>query len=263
MYKCVEHHFINRLLFIKMRKNLILLLCTATVFCNFNPIFAQSEMAKAEKKPHLSWELGVLAGGSFSQNDMINVGLREVHPAGSVFIRKNVTKTLALRAGLVSGSISGNDKNTDSHTGRGFYFDSPFKEFSLMAEFDLMGEKRYRESGFEQTWSPYIGIGAGLCITQPENTYYNELGNSRLTGQIAADKFNAKEKNNRFFTTPIVLGLKRDINEKLLFHAEVGLRLIYNDYLDGVSLSGNPAKNDTYAFGSMGISLRLGGGGAE
>jgi hypothetical protein len=238
-----------------MRKNTAFLVSIALLSCNLN---AQSEMPKPEKKPHLSWELGALAGGSFSQNDMINTGLKEVHPAGSFFVRKNVAKTLALRAGIVSGSISGNDKNTDNHSSRGFFFDSPFKEFTIMAEYDFMGDKRYDDGGFERTWSPYVGLGAGVCITKPNNTYYNEAANPKVSAQIALDKVNADEKNNRFLTTPIILGLKRDINEKLLFHAEIGLRLIYNDYLDGVSLSGNSTKNDTYAFGSMGISLRLG-----
>lgn len=260
---CVNYHFNNRAYFTNMRKNLFIILATSLLSCSLNSVGAQSELPKTEKKPYLSWELGLLAGGSMSQNDMVNVGLKEVRPAGSFFIRKNIAKTLAIRASVVSGSISGNDKNTDSHVNRGFFFDSPMREFSLMAEYDFTGEKRYKDSGFEQTWSPYIGIGAGLCITQPNNTFYNETQNSKLGTQIAQDKLNAKDKNNRFFTTPVVLGLKRDINERLLFHAEIGLRLIYNDYLDGVSLAGNPSKNDTYAFGAMGISLRLGGGEKE
>ena len=242
-----------------MQKKVYILLAASILFCSISRINAQSEPAKSEKKPYLSWEFGLLAGGSMSQNDMINIGLKEVRPAGSFFIRKNVSKTMSVRAGMVGGSISGNDKNTDNHVSRGFFFDSPFREFSLMAEYDFMGARRYKDSRFEQTWSPYIGVGAGLCITQPNNTNYNETQNTKLSAQIARDKLNSRDQNNRFFSMPIVLGLKRDINERLLFHAEIGLRLTYNDYLDGVSLSGNPSKNDTYAFGAMGISIKLDG----
>ncbi|MFZ4545453.1 MAG: DUF6089 family protein [Saprospiraceae bacterium] len=243
-----------------MRKNLTVLFCLCIVLQTGNLLIAQSTTSKKEKKPHLAWELGVLVGGSLSQNDMNNFGLKQVHPAGSILLKKNLSKTFAFRASFVTGSLSGNDKNLTTHAARGYFFETPFNEFSLMAEYDFMGKSRYPASGFEKTWSPYIGVGAGMCFTQPDNTFYNETNNVALGNLIAQDKINTKSKENRFITTPIIVGIKRDINDKMMFHAEAGLRLVYNDYLDGVSLSGNPSKDDTYAFGALGISFKLGAG---
>lgn len=215
---------------------------------------AQNKKNKKTKPAYHSWEFGPSVGFALAQTDMVNLSLKEAHPGGAIALRKNLSKSFAIRANIITAKISGDDANTDKHKIRGFSFESPLKEATLIAEYDFLGKKRYKDNGFYKIWSPYVGLGVGLTYTKP-TTNYNLAQNLQQATNIQADIANKKDQ---FISMPMVFGVKRDISEKMRFYTEVGLRYIFNDYLDGVSKSGNPDRNDTYIFGSIGMTFVIG-----
>jgi hypothetical protein len=57
---------------------------------------------------------------------------------------------------------------------------------------------------------------------------------------------------------PFGLGVKAYLSPKWTLSAELGLRPVFNDYLDGVSYAGNPDANDWYGVFSIMLGHRIG-----
>lgn len=216
-------------------------------------LMAQPDPKKVKK---LTWEFGPMVGITTSQNDMINFTPKELHPGGAFMLRKHINNNFAVRASFLTGRISGDDKNLASHASRGYKFETPINELTLMGEYDLWGKRRNAEGAYKKMWSPYGFIGAGIALTTP-GTFYNELQNATQSVNIALDKAAAKKQ---FITMPLGIGVKRDITNTIMFQLEGGLRWVFSDYLDGVSKSGSPGQKDTYGFLGAGVTFKLGAG---
>ncbi len=241
-----------------MNKNISYVLFFIFLVFSNETINAQSKKELSDKSAtpkKLTWEFGPMMGFSFSQNDMANLSAKETHPAGAFLLRKQVNQSFALRAQVVTGTISGNDKNRSANVARGYTFESPVNEFSLLAEYDFFGKRRNPEGIFKKMWSPYLFTGIGIALTNPKIDF-NEKNNPTQAANIAADKANAKK---RFNSLPLGVGVKYSLSEKMTLYAESGLRLVFSDYLDGISLTASPKQNDTYTFTGVGITFKLGG----
>lgn len=211
-------------------------------------IFAQP---KSNVHPQ-TWEFGAQLGLLQGQNDLNNLGFSEVQPAGGAFFRYHADPVIALRGNLLFSKLSGDDLNYSANAGRGFSFTAPLLEATAMVEIDLFGKRRWNSNGaFNKTISPYFLAGVGYAFTRP-TTLYKEGGNN----QAAIDKDKAVDQIGAV-ALPVGGGLKVDLNERLLLNLEAGLRLTFNDHLDGVSHSGNPKRKDTYLFAGLGLSYRI------
>lgn len=227
---------------------------------------AQKKQVKKTKKEaakpqtaHQRWELGYFIGGSQYQGDVNDLGLKEVNLANGAIVRYHFTDNLALRGNFLFGKLTGNDANFTQFQARGFTYKSPVREFSAVAEYDLLGKRRYKNADkgkFRKTFSPYLFAGAGFTNVNPITTY-NE-GKPNASGDpilIQKDKNTKTEKG--YLSVPFGAGMKYDLSKSWTLNAEIGLRPVFNDYLDKISLSANPKKDDTYAFAGLTVAYRI------
>jgi OOP family OmpA-OmpF porin len=214
-----------------------------------------SAMAQTAKTPfHQRWEVGLQAGVSQGQTDFVDFGINELNPGGGLLLRYHLDDIAALRLNVLYAEISGDDAQDTKFAPRGFSFSAPLTEASLMFELDLLGKRRWDEKdSFKKIISPYIFGGAGYAFTKPY-TNYNEANNTPIRDAINLDKLHMYDGH---FVVPMGVGIKADLNENWVIGVEAGVRLLFNDYLDGVSNSGNPRKNDTYTLTSVTATYRL------
>lgn len=204
------------------------------------------------------WEIGTLLGLSMYQGDLTHTtyyDLKEANPAFGIFFRNNLHPNINLRANVFRGKLSGSDLNDRRNTSRGFSFSSPITEASIQLEFDLFGQKRYRDYTFKKIFSPYFFAGLGFGIVK-QTVSYNEEQNEDILDNINRDK--TSNFNQPKFSTPLGAGLKFDLTQNWTIGGELGWRPSYTDVLDGVSNSGNPRSKDSYIFGGLTLSYRMG-----
>jgi hypothetical protein len=195
------------------------------------------------------WEVSLTPGSMVYYGDLPvpYVTFKETHLGGQLAIKRYFHGEHAIRLGVLHGTISGNDADYASHSGRGNSFIGRLTEFSVMGEIDLRGRKRYtKKLGYQKTWSGYIMFGLSGIYCNPEVTYGEQ--NSKDLGI---------EYPNWHFGMPIGGGFKKDLNERLYIGAEAGLRLTLSDYLDGTQASGNAYKNDAFFFGGISAGYRF------
>lgn len=164
-------------------------------------------------------------------------------------LRQQINNRITLIGSGAFGRISGDDVNNDSGlSGRKFKFFSPIKEFAVIAELHLL--KKPLEIGLSgATFSPYIFGGAGITLVNPKAEFYGNGPNP----------FPEKDLKKQIYTTPVGFGLRADVYERISVSGSVGWRPAYSDYLDGVSLTGNPNNPDWYTLIQLGFSYVIRG----
>ncbi|MEK7257434.1 MAG: DUF6089 family protein, partial [Bacteroidota bacterium] len=209
-------------------------------------------LASAQEK----WEGGLFLGYSNYLGDLVEptLTLDEANPAFGLLLRNHVTQNLGLRLNFLYGKISGDDANYDRNAARGAKFESNVVELSLLGEFEFFGHKRFGDDGaFRKTFSPYIFGGLGMNVANPDLVAQAQRpGYEGLQEDLDADPSRVR------FSVPLGGGIRFDVNRKLNLGLEWGLRLTFNDYLDGISMGGDPDDNDTYVFGGAVIGFRFG-----
>lgn len=230
------------------------------LFKNYLPLLilvslSQVLPAQSTKVPrHQRWELGLQAGAAQGQTDLISLGTDNINPGGGLLIRYHLDDVTAVRFNALFAEITGDDKFHAGYEDRAYRFSAPLTETSLMFELDLLGKSRWNgQNGYRRSISPYIFGGGGYAFTQPY-TNYNELNNDLMRDAINADKAQVYDGH---VVIPMGFGVKFDLNENWVIGLETGVRLLFNDYLDGISQSANPRKNDTYTLTSLTASYRL------
>jgi outer membrane protein OmpA-like peptidoglycan-associated protein/opacity protein-like surface antigen len=224
--------------------------------------YAQKSKGKKEDKKtsaHQRWEIGGFLGASQYQGDVNDIGLKEINPALGGVVRCHLSDNFALRTNFLFGTLSGYDANSTINQNRGFSFKSPIRDLSLVAEYDFLGKKRFKDTDkgkFHRVFSPYIYGGLGFGSVSPD-TDYNEgkLGQGGDPLLVQKDKNTKVEKG--FLSVPIGLGVKYDLSKQWVLNLEASTRLTFKDYLDKISLSANPNKDDTYAFAGIIVSYRI------
>lgn len=215
---------------------------------------AQVLTAQSGKSPrHQRWELGLQAGAAQGQSDLIDFGTDALNPGGGLLIRYHLDDVTAVRINALYAEITGDDQFHQGFEQRAFKFSAPLTETSLVFELDLLGKSRWKDNRFKKMVSPYIYGGGGYAFTKPY-TNYNEAGNEGLRDAINSDKSQVYDGH---VVVPMGFGVKFDLNENWVIGIETGVRLLFNDYLDGISHSGNSRKNDTYTLTGVTASYRL------
>jgi outer membrane protein OmpA-like peptidoglycan-associated protein/opacity protein-like surface antigen len=237
-----------------MKKLILVLLLAVVLMQDSTPSFAQAK-----------WEGGLFVGASNYQGDVVldpAFTLKETNLAYGVFLKRRLNHSWLIRANWQGGRLSGKDENfeDDGRQKRRFSFDSPINEFSLLAEWELLGKRRMSDGGTtRKIFTPYLFAGLGVAIHKPE-PFFNETGNSEpsFLAKISNDK-NADFSTTNF-VTPIGAGLRLDLASTINLSLEFGYRPPFSDYLDGISESANPDKNDWYVFGGALLAVKLGKG---
>lgn len=208
------------------------------------------------------WEGGLFLGAGNATGDLVETQIppvNETHPAFGIWIRRNLSPSFALRANTIYGRISGDDRNFSEpewRQRRAFSFSSSITEISLQLEWEVFGFKRFNEQGFfNSIFSPYLFAGGGIVIFDPQTDYSSNIIKELFD---LADEDEVAPYSNIQPTVPFGLGFRIDLSQRAVLAIEGGLRTAFTDYLDGVSIAGNPSNNDWYGFGGASISYRFG-----
>jgi hypothetical protein len=200
------------------------------------------------------FEVGVFAGACNYQGDLADnvVRWQETQPGFGLLIRYTPNPYITLRGNFLQGKLTGSDLRSSlpSQRSRGFTFKSTIREISFIGEYNILGqsnEKNYLGGG--TLINPYIFAGLGLASNDgepvaPPDTRPYPFPEDGATSIVPA--------------FPLGLGIKFLFAEVVSVGVEWGTRLTFSDYLDGVSKTGNPKKNDWYMFGGLTLTYCFG-----
>ncbi len=220
-------------------------------------LFTTNILISQDTIKYPQWEVGGFLGASYYQGDLSIEGagalglLPFTKPAYGLFIKRNVSRSIALKINYLSGGLQGREgiyTGSEIIQGNGFSFESPVTEFSMNLEWDVLSKKRTYKN-HRRTISPYLIGGIGLQLTNPEVNW-----NGQSNGAILTDQ---NQISNSHFVIPYGLGVKGDLSSRVYLSVEGSARLIFSDYIDGISQSANPEDNDWNAFAGLTIGFRL------
>ena len=203
------------------------------------------------------WEFGLRIGTSSVGGEMIDndiVFLNQPSFGAGILLRRRLGNSFALRGHLMYGGLNSEDQDDGANASRGYSSEASVIEPGLVLEFEPFAAKRYpTEGGFKKILSPYVGAGIGYGIWGDVETDFN--GDSRP--QVAQDQA-AEADDNGGVVFPVGGGLKLYLSPKSSIDLSLAYRITGADLIDGVSQAGNPDKDDTYVFTSLGLNLGFG-----
>lgn len=199
-------------------------------------------------------------------------------PTAGVFYRKHFSPSFAYQAKIMAGQLSDDDAYysvPDWRAERHFAFKTFMTEASARLEWEILGRRRFRRAvdtlvytldkhtqyalvnGFKHSLSPYLFVGGGLLATDAKATLrYDSPGNETQLGVMEEDL----NKGKGLKVNPAVsfgAGIHFDVAPRLVLSAEIGAYTPFNDYLDGISVSGNTEKTDWLWTGGLTLGYRL------
>ncbi len=203
------------------------------------------------------FEAGLFIGACNYQGDLADNTLRwqETQPSFGAILRYTPNRFLTIRGSFIQGKLTGSDlRSSDPGTRyRGFTFKSTLREFSVVSEFNFLGQSNENNyQGSSTLFNPYIFAGLGIASNDgepiaPPDTRPYPFPEAGATSIVPA--------------FPMGLGFKVQFGESVSVGIEWGTRLTFSDYLDGVSKTGNPKKNDWYMFGGLTLAYCFGNNG--
>jgi len=205
------------------------------------------------------FEAGIMLGGANTYGDLVDtkfLKLSNTNLSYGLYLRYNADRNFSLRANFWQGQLSGSDLDSEALADRGLTFESPLTEISIVGEWDFLGNRRYDDRGrFRRTISPFVFAGFGAGLTKTQVDFSNLNGDEEKQEEARIDLSNQRDLH---ITFPMGLGVKADLSRDLLLSVQMGLRPVFNDYLDGVSIVANENRNDWYSIGSIALAYRFG-----
>lgn len=201
-------------------------------------------------------EVSLFVGAAAYQGDLNgykdeNLSLTsELNAALGLSYTLNVVNRFSVGLSYFTTKLSGNDANFDEfwHKRRGFSFTNQIHEFSLRFDYEPF---QLQNSKF----MPYVFGGVGIVTGDAKTDYLSGNYNDKWDDEIAQD---IQNKTNTSFAIPLGLGVRYYLSSKVSIKLEGSVRVGMNDYLDGVSISGNANANDS--FGALGLGFTYGFG---
>lgn len=193
------------------------------------------------------FEAGLFLGGASIGGDLVksNFGsVNEINLAYGVRIRRYVTPNVAIRVAGTLTKLTSQAQQFDNFGSQTVRSETSLTEISVDGEYDFLGHRRnwlVKSGGV----SPYAFLGFGFGITDPKLIYDSE------DELLKADE-NADYSRTRI-VVPFGVGARWAFSKSGSLCLEIGARPTFSDYLDGISLAGNPKRNDWYGF--FGIEL--------
>ena len=182
------------------------------------------QTAKAQNfGSQITSEIGAGIGGLSYTGDLVRgYDFTLNRPAGTVFYRSNLSKSVSFRAALTAGNLVGEEEPIDIlGSRRGASFDVFLFEASATMEYHFLN---WRDENYRIRWTPYLFGGIGLFGISGE-------------GERAAE-YSAVQP-----AIPLGAGIKYILNPKWYIGFEFGARKTFFDYLDNVSGSDPTLKN--------------------
>lgn len=240
------------------------------------------------------WEVGGGVGVASYQGDLdmflVNVAQRQVNPAFSLHLRRYAGNLFALRGSVLGGRLSGDERNFPEpqwRRERGLSFHTMLWEAKAGLEFYPLGQyvenylddeqrpspaydriRNYRvlpngdtliANARRRKMAPYLFLGMGAAHVNPQ-VNWNETGDggSAALPNEAYQRDRTAQHSRVKAVLPVGAGIRIPLSQKALLGIETAFHYTFSDYLDGVSQTGNPKKNDWYFIGQVSFSWPLG-----
>ncbi len=198
-------------------------------------------------------EAGFFAGFANYQGDLAQdqIEIGETKAAYGGYVSYLLNPKVILRGNAYYGYISGDDRNSAVRDTRGFNFTADVLEIGINAQWLIFGKNRYNNSGiFMPQFTPYLSTGVALTTITADLKYPNTDVNNALFPEV--------DDTDNFIVVPVNVGLRYEMVEFLTLGFEAGFRATFSDYVDNVSMAGNPNKNDWYLFGGFTLGYVFG-----
>ena len=181
--------------------------------------------------------VGLFGGLAAYNGDLTDKILPKKVTNGAIGVTLNyeLTDNIMLRGGFTYAIVGGADRYSDDATlrARNLSFETKIKEFSAIAEYNIFNL-------YDRRYSPYIFGGLAVYNYNPytyvggsdQKIYLKPLGTE---GQGLSGYADRKPYALTQLALPFGAGLKFAINDNLRVGLEVGIRKLFNDYLDDVS----------------------------
>ncbi len=210
------------------------------------------------------YELGLFGGGAYYLGDL-NRGpqgqFKNTEPAFGGFVRYNFDNHLSARANLTHGNVSGTDQDSPFSIldGEIYRFETAITELSVQAEVNFLP---YVTGEEESLFSPYIFGGFGyFAISGVEDGAHwhpDETASDPNDPAIRPENYRPPAGHDNINIVYLFgAGLKYHIASNISGGVEWGLRKTGTDYLDQVSLKGNPRKDDWYGFAGLIFTYKI------
>ncbi len=212
-------------------------------------------------KSQPKWEVNFFGGVSNYLGDLVEPPFPYPNasaPAYGAGIAYVPSPSVAFELNLLKGTLKGDDHNIgeEHFMRRSLRFSTDLLELSLTLRLEPLSAYRYYEYGkFQGTMLPYFYIGGGI-VAFDARTQYGPETRDYFFELIEADKENLGRQTT--YSIPFGGGLRIDLGKRHALDLRVGVKPTFTDYLDGVSMSGNPESNDWYLIGGMRFVTRLG-----
>jgi hypothetical protein len=223
------------------------------------PLAATAQTRSAKDRQHTA-ELGIFIGATQYSGDLVDktIDFKHTEPGFGFFLRYHLTPQWYARAHVYSGFLSGDDAFSTDRQERSFRFFNTLFETALLVEYAPLAKERVSSTGINNvSVSPYVFAGPGVVFTRTEPEYYGDA--SKADTYIKTPFPEGGTSQQTLFTVPVGIGVRLDYFERFVFGVEGGMRPVFSDKLDGISVNGNPDKNDWYYFVGVSAAFVLNG----
>ncbi len=208
-------------------------------------------------------EIGAMGGftayaGDLNEHAYYDYKVREI--GYGLLLRQHFSPSFALRINYLGGKVAGDESHFSEpywRAERRFKFSSQFHEGSLLLEWDLLGYRRRNGWRFRKIFGPYVFAGAGYNYFRTTTDYNDSY---QPNPSVSAERILADKQAPAPPPTPVLHfggGFKWDLSRYWLLGFELGMRSVFSDYLDGVSIAGIPNNRDWFAFAGITLSHRI------
>jgi opacity protein-like surface antigen len=239
-----------------------LLVCTLVQIGSV--FFASTASAQSQNgQPRTTSELGIGIGGVVYKGEVApRYRLANNRPALTIFYKKDLSKALVGRVGLLVGRVKATDPEVPAGEGSGLARDLPLGiyrqaemttsllELSAGIDYNFLDYYDFRRN---VRWTPYFTLGvAGLVY------------NNKTTAQnldIIYPPGSGKDQAYRTafaLAVPVGAGIKYALSEHWNLGLEAGVRVLFTDEFDNLSSQNeqvmNKYLNDLYFYNGISIS---------
>jgi len=222
-------------------------------------LIVTSGVAKANDAEGNGHDVGFSVGPNFALTDLggakkigspflRDVDFKATRFCISAFYRYNVNRFFAVRANLMYGMLSADDKNTDGtppgpngptpswyRARRNLNFTTHIFEFQVLGEINLKKYVHDAGNGSSDRWAPYVGVGAGFFWFNPYTKVDDAKVSLRSLGTEGQLLNGGKPYKNVQFDLMALVGIKYNITERISIALEGVYHQTFTDYLDDVS----------------------------
>lgn len=181
-------------------------------------------------------EIGLFGGVSAYQGDLTKPQFDGDHLnwIAGLHFRQFFIPQLALRLSFLAGHISADEQIFIGRQARALALENRFWEGGALLEIHPLGQARLLNQGFfRPSISPFLFTGIAAIRSTPELTRGTL---SKWTGKTVSDQM--------LLAFPFGAGVRLNIFEKWTVVLELNPRLVWSDYLDGISASNTKPNHD-------------------